>query len=274
MAFSILRKGLNLGKSLQKFVVLKKAAENIKVESVKSGVTTLTCTGCYCSLTPKLANFEVANRGFSSKRDAKHHHERKYQSSSESDSDLEEWLGKRGNSDFWRRKIRTLHSILDLNKDGVVSFDDFKILADRFVDLGHLSEKHTKEFYQVIQDLWEKQFGEISPYNFVTVENFLDNMHHVINDKRLVRRAHSFLPYLFKAVDKDKSGEITVEEFKLFFDVLGLKDEDAVLAFRAIDSNGNGKITSKEFVKHGRDFFVTEDEDRISKYFWGPLVEH
>lgn len=65
-----------------------------------------------------------------------------------------------------------------------------------------------------------------------------------------------------------------MEEFKLFFDVLGLKEVDAILAFRAIDSNGDGRISSKEFVKHGRDFFVTEDEDRISKYFWGPLVEH
>lgn len=47
--------------------------------------------------------------------------------------------------------MRTFHSILDLNKDGVISFDDFKLLVDGFVNLGHLSEKHTKEFYQVIQ---------------------------------------------------------------------------------------------------------------------------
>lgn len=75
-------------------------------------------------------------------------------------------------------------------------------------------------------------------------------------------------------MDKDKSGAITEEEFKLFFDALGLNEHDAVLAFRAIDSNTDGKISKKEFVKHGRDFFLSEDEDRISKYFFGPLVEH
>lgn len=65
-----------------------------------------------------------------------------------------------------------------------------------------------------------------------------------------------------------------MEEFKLFFDCLGQHETDAILAFRAIDSNDDGKITSKEFVKHGREFFFTEDESKISKYFWGPLVDH
>ncbi|XP_076254193.1 sarcoplasmic calcium-binding protein isoform X2 [Rhynchophorus ferrugineus] len=224
-------------------------------------------------LTPLPQINPVLARHYSSKS-AKTHHARKYQSSSESDSDLDEWLGRRGNTDFWRRKMRTFHAILDLNKDGVISFDDFKLLADRFVDLGHMSEKHTKEFYHVIQDLWEKQFGEISPYNLVPIQKFMENMHHVLNDRVLVRRAHSFLPYLFKAVDKDRSGEISVEEFKLFFDVLGLEEQDAIVAFRAIDSNADGKINSKEFVKHGRDFFLSEDEENLSKYFWGPLVHH
>lgn len=79
---------------------------------------------------------------------------------------------------------------------------------------------------------------------------------------------------IFQAIHKDKTGAISIDEFKLFFDVLGLNEQDAVLAFRAIDSNGDGKVTQKEFVKHGRDFFLTEDEERISKYFFGPLVEH
>ncbi|KAL1501463.1 hypothetical protein ABEB36_006779 [Hypothenemus hampei] len=273
MALSVLRNSLKLGRNVQKIAMLKNVAENAKIEAVKAS-TGIVCTQNSCLLSRKLQNFNITRGIATGLIELQRHHERKYQSSSESDSDLEEWIGKRGNSDFWRRKMHTFHAILDLNKDGVISYDDFKLLADGFVNLGHLSDKHTKEFYQVIQSLWEKQFGEISEYNLVSVEKFLDNMHHVLNDKQLVRRAHSFLPYLFKAVDKDRSGEITVEEFKLFFRVLGLKDEDAILAFRAIDSNGDGKISSKEFVKHGRDFFVTEDEDKISKYFWGPLTDH
>ncbi|CAG9814829.1 unnamed protein product [Phaedon cochleariae] len=268
MAFSILRNCARFGKHVgSKNAVIENVLKNAKMETNRSMLPCRCSSQMIISPTNHLTTREYSKH-------AKHTHaERKYQSDSESDSDLE-WIGHRGESDFWRRKIRTFHGILDLNRDGVISFDDFKILSERFINLGHLEKAQVKKFQDLLQDLWEKQFGEISPYNLVSVEKYLENMHHVLNDKNLVRKAHSFLPYLFKAVDKDRSGAITVEEFKLFFDVLGLNEQDAILAFRAIDSNGDGRISQKEFVRHGRDFFVTEDEDRISKYFWGPLVDH
>ncbi|CAH1107747.1 unnamed protein product [Psylliodes chrysocephalus] len=264
MALSIFRNCVKIGANVSQRSV---AFDGV----LKNNVKTMTCK-CVPTAAANFNNYGHV-RDYSSKHHKHTHAERKYNTSSESDSDLE-WIGHRGESEFWRRKIRTFHSILDLNKDGVISYDDFKILSDRFINLGHLQTEQVKKFQSTLKNLWEKQFGEISPYNLVPVEKYLDNMHHVLNDKRLVRKAHSFLPYLFKAVDKDRSGEITVEEFKLFFNVLGLNEEDAILAFRAIDSNGDGKISQKEFVKHGRDFFLTEEQDRISKYFWGPLVEH
>lgn len=56
-----------------------------------------------------------------------------------------------GDSEFWKIKMRTLHRILDINKDGVVSFDDFKLLTEKFTDLGHLTPEHHDEFQEKIQ---------------------------------------------------------------------------------------------------------------------------
>ena len=97
-------------------------------------------------------------------------------------------------------------------------------------------------------------------------------MHHVMTDKDLKKKVHKFLPYLFQAVDKDSSGEISIDEFKLFFKCLGLNDRDAEISFRAIDMNGDGVLSIKEFVKLGRDFFLTENPKRVSRNFWGPLA--
>jgi Ca2+-binding EF-hand superfamily protein len=76
----------------------------------------------------------------------------------------------------------------------------------------------------------------------------------------------------FQAVDHDGSGEITVEEYKLFFKCLGLSEEDAVKSFNAIDTNGDGKLSLEEFVRLGKDFFLSEDDSKPSKHFWGPLA--
>lgn len=173
---------------------------------------------------------------------------------------------------FWLRKMRTFHGLLDVNKDGVIGYDDYKLLASKFTALGHLSPAASKEFEQVMEKLWEEQWGEISPYNLISVEKYLSEMQHVLHDKSLRKKVHLFLPYLFQAVDKDGSGMISLNEFKLFFNCLGLTELDAVNSFAAIDQNNDGSLSIKEFVKLGRDFFLTEDERRVSKQFWGPLV--
>jgi len=239
----------------------------VKVQSNKCFIT---CTHANLPIV-KLAVREYSKKPNSSRQD----------SDSESDSDDEvdrRKKGKkhveRGDSQFWRRKMRTLHNILDVNKDGVISFDDLKLLAAKFTDLGHLSPEMSEEFLSVMKESWEEQFGEINAYNLVTVEQFLTDYHHRLNDPDLTKKVARFLPYLFKAVDTDHSGFLDLCQYKLFFRCLGLRDDDAVVSFAVIDKNGDGKLSMKEFVKLGRNFFLTEDERKISKMFWGPLVEN
>lgn len=60
-------------------------------------------------------------------------------------------LRLQGETTFWRRKIRTFHGLIDVNKDGVISYDDFRLLTDRFVSLGHLSEQEAYELQEIIK---------------------------------------------------------------------------------------------------------------------------
>lgn len=46
--------------------------------------------------------------------------------------------------------MRTLHSHLDVNKDGVISYEDFMLLGERFANLGHLTQEEKTEFQQVL----------------------------------------------------------------------------------------------------------------------------
>lgn len=94
--------------------------------------------------------------------------------------------------------MRTLHTLLDLNKDGVISYDDFQVLAEKFASLGHLTPEAEQEFRDVLKQIWETQWGEITPYNLVNAEQYLNEMHHAVNEKSQRERVHLFLPYLFK----------------------------------------------------------------------------
>ncbi|KOX71426.1 Sarcoplasmic calcium-binding protein [Melipona quadrifasciata] len=187
----------------------------------------------------------------------------------DNDSDTKQ---ERGQTLFWRRKMRTLHNHLDVDKDGVISYDDFMLFEKRFSNLGHLTPGAKTEFKKILDKMWEEQWGEISPYNLICIEKYLEKMQHVLNDSALRKKCHHFLPFLFKAVDKDQSGEISQQEFQLFFQCLGLTHDDAIISFSHIDTNDDGKISFDEFITLGHEFFLTEDPTKPSKYFWGPLV--
>jgi len=195
-------------------------------------------------------------------------------SSSDSDDGKKKKGGKsKGVSEFWLRKMRTHHVAMDVNKDGVISWDDFQAMIDRFRATGILTSQELDSLEVALKHVWEEEWGAAGdPYAFINQEQFIANMEHVVNSKELRKNVGKPLPYFFQAVDNDASGEISIEEFKLYFKCLGLTEESAVASFSAIDLNNDGRLSKKEFVKLGRTFFLSEDETHPSKLFFGPLV--
>lgn len=47
--------------------------------------------------------------------------------------------------------MRTMHGIFDVNNDGVISYEDFTVLAENFGKLGHLSAAEMEEFRGVMK---------------------------------------------------------------------------------------------------------------------------
>lgn len=50
--------------------------------------------------------------------------------------------------------MRTVHNILDVDKDGLISFNDFLLFAERFKSLGHLDDQQAEEFISIIKVFW------------------------------------------------------------------------------------------------------------------------
>lgn len=56
--------------------------------------------------------------------------------------------------------------------------------------------------------MWEERWGNMDAYNMITTEQLLEEMHHVMNDKDLRKKVHSFLPFLFKVSIVNKKATI------------------------------------------------------------------
>lgn len=221
------------------------------------------------------ATLLISSRNYGSKKTKKHSSSSSSSSSDSSDDDKRRKSSKKkvGQSEFWLRKMRTHHVAMDVNKDGVVSWDDFEDMIRRFKATGILTGDELTSLENALKHVWEEEWGASGdPYAFINQEQFLANMENVINNKHLRKKVAKPLPYFFQAVDNDGSGEISVDEFKLYFKCLGLSDEAAMASFSAIDINSDGRLSKKEFVKLGREFFLSEDEGHPSKLFFGPLV--
>lgn len=85
---------------------------------------------------------------------------------------------------------------------------------------------------------------------------------------------HSGHNALFDALDLDKDGYISQEEFRIYFQVIGPDISEAEMqhSFNTIDENKNGQVSREEFLAAAFDFMFGVEETEISKVFFGHLL--
>ena len=78
---------------------------------------------------------------------------------------------------------------------------------------------------------------------------------------------------IFDAIDTNGDGGIEVEEFTAYFKSLSVTDAAvANQVFQAMDANHDGSLSREEFSAFGNEFFLSQDANSPSRFFFGPLV--
>ena len=119
-----------------------------------------------------------------------------------------------------------------------------------------------------IWDLYLKMAGHSEK---IDEKAFVAIMKDVIKDKSNEITLQGPLPLFFNAVDANEDGFIQLDEFEMFFDLLGLDAKTADASFKAIDTNNDGLLSKEEFLEAGVQFFTTDDKNNPTNLFWGPL---
>jgi len=175
-------------------------------------------------------------------------------------------------SDFWVRKMKTYFQRIDFDKDGAITQKDFEGMAERFVKCEKLDATKGKQLHDKLMQVWERYLKEENKGQPLNEVKFIETLKKEVQDPALRECLAGPLPLFFSAVDANQDGMIQADEYKLFFEILGLDPNMAPDVFKAIDTNNDGQLSLEEFVTAGVDFFTSEDENSPNKMFWGPLV--
>ena len=169
------------------------------------------------------------------------------------------------------RKLRTRCHRMDMNHDGYLSREDFELMAKRLVEhASGITKQKTEEIYAAFLSIAD--FIGLKP----GVKIPLEEAAKIGSDRHLSpeQPTENLDDLLFDCIDTNSDGHISIEEFKVYFKVIGhdISDEEIKHSFDTIDSNGNGEISREEFVAAAKDFYCGVEETELSNAFYGKLL--
>lgn len=179
-------------------------------------------------------------------------------------------------SSFFDRKIRTLYSRFDVDGSGSIDVADFTLWGERLVAYGHLNEQQTVDLRNSLSKLWSHYFCPMDDNHDkkVSCAELTKHIKDSLNDQDKKANWKEIIPLIFEAIDADKDGAISHDEFNNYFKSLNINDRAmAEEVFRAIDLNNDGSLSSDEFLAFGEHFFTETNEADPSKIFFGRLVD-
>lgn len=171
-------------------------------------------------------------------------------------------------SKFWLRKMHTVMTIRDANRDGLISKADYELVIQRYQEMGS-SEEHLAKLEKVYSEIW-KGAGIMDDTTKITYEQFLENLQKQGGDAK----DHAALfTRQFELVDSNGDGEISFKEWVDHYTALGIDIKHARPSFDAMDTNKDGVVSKEEYTRYTTEYFYSVEDKLNSSLLYGPLVD-
>jgi len=171
---------------------------------------------------------------------------------------------------FFERKWLKFFSVLDTDKDGVVTKKDHELMGERFAEASHVDDARKAEIKHQFPSIWEKVIEADGKTQAITPKYFISLL-----SKQglhgLTTLYQGVADLMFRVIDTDKDGFIQVAELQSFFKLFCNDEKEATRAFEIIDSNKDGKISNEEFSTAFMEFLTGEDQQSPYRFFFGNL---
>jgi hypothetical protein len=147
-------------------------------------------------------------------------------------------------------------------------------MATKVQEHGKLNAENaesTRNAFMTVADLFDLKPGVKIPVEAAKKANREFSVMAQEKNPALVKETHD---PLFDALDLDKDRHISLDEFKVYFQIIApdISEDEMKHSFNVIDSNKNGEISREEFIAAAFDFIHGFEETEISKVFFGRLL--
>ena len=163
---------------------------------------------------------------------------------------------------------------MDINRDGYLSREDFELMAKRLVEnTSGITKEKTEEIHAAFQKIAD--FTNLKPGLKIPLDEAAKiASHHYLFSGSASDKPSEHHHILFDCIDTNSDGHISLEEFKVYFKVIGhdISDEEIKHSFDTLDSNSNGEISREEFIAAAMDFYFGVEETELSNAFYGNLL--
>ena len=172
-----------------------------------------------------------------------------------------------------QRKMTRLFHVYDLDKSGYIEEYDYMRVAENFARLRGLrigSDGYNK-LRAKFAFVWEyiQKFGDVSRDKAVSLIEFLEYADSLLEGNYAAVEG-STGSFLFELIDSDGDGQITLDEFRIFYEGYNIQDAVADGIFDKLDLNSDSIISAEEFAELGYDFHYSSDPDCPANWFFGP----
>ena len=170
-------------------------------------------------------------------------------------------------SEFWKKKIHISVLARDVNKDNIISREDFDLIVQRYKEAGAPPE-HVKKHQESFEKVY-KVWGMTDKSVQMTIEEFEKMFQQ--NLEKSYAHADEIYSEWFHQVDINGDGVISLNEWIIHCSALSISKENAEKSFQAMDTNKDGVISLEEFVEYHKEFFFSTEDKLHSSILFGPL---
>jgi Ca2+-binding EF-hand superfamily protein len=166
---------------------------------------------------------------------------------------------------FQRAKLERVWNIMDINRDGKCTQDDFIEWGRRVASASEI--EFTSDLEDAYISVWRSYFGDGKGNN---MEEWIEFMSSIASMPDAIEIGAKIAWKMFDAIDIDHGGSISHNQFHHFIHALGISESDSEKAFKIIDADEDGFLSRKEFALACSHYYFDKEPSKYQNLY-GPF---